>query len=358
MTTSTAHDTVLYVAERYLGQWRRSGTNNIVVDCPFHPQSPGHHTYTLSISVLHGSWLCFSCGAGGGFPTLLKELEIPRDLRDSILEGAWDEMKRAFRPRELHLTKDFLRAEHLLPEAILGVYEFCPADLVDAGFHEELLESYDVGYDYSHERITWPVRDAYGGLAGIFGRNRTGAFPKYKAYTIKDFDETVQSMVPKYEFSKSNHLWNMDRLFVRIYHQKEPATLVLCEGFKAALWCIQHGWTHTVAQMGTWTSHIQAETLRRLGCRVVLFLDGNYAGFKGALAAYDRLYQSNHVLFAQYPCDEDLQPDDLAPDELEQAIESPLTKNQWIHESPLHEAAWREHVQKARRKREAARPQG
>jgi len=350
-------DTVVQVVERYIGKWRRAGNQNIVVGCPFHEQAPGHHTFTLSISTTHGSWLCFSCGAGGGFPLLLKELGVEKHLRDLILEPVWDEMRRGFRPREVHLNTDIFRAEHLLPEAVLGVYEYCPTSLVASGFDEGLLQSYDVGFDYSHQRMTWPVRDVYGGLAGIFGRNLTGGFPKYKAYTIKDFDFEVQARYPHYEFKKSNHLWNLDRVHSRLYHSREPAIVVLCEGFKAALWCIQHGWPFTVAQMGTWTSYIQAEFLRRIGGTVILFLDNNPAGFKGALSAYEMLRRSNTVYFAQYPCDEDLQPDSLAADELEQAIEAPLTRNHWIHESPLRLAAWREHeLQKARRTREEARP--
>jgi len=339
MTMRGMEDTVRDTLERYVGGQLKPSGNNLLANCPFHDWSPGQHRFTLSVSVVHGQWTCFSCGEGGGFPYLLKKLQVPGTVRDDILDPVKFLLQRPTKP-SLPLHRDPFAAEHTLPEAVLGVYEFCPIELVDDGFDEALLQDYDVGYDYSQDRVTWPVRDLYGSLTGIMGRGPDGSYPKYKGYKRHDYDEETQTRIHGYEFQRSLFLWNMDRVHPRLYPQRNPSAVVLCEGFKAALWCVQHGFPNTVAIMGARLSFTQAELLRRLGADIIIFLDEDDAGVKGSVSAYDMLRRACRVSFGMYPADA-RQPDDLDPDELHDTLNNPATLQQWL-DIDFHKETWEE----------------
>jgi len=339
MTVRGMEDTVHDALQRYVGGRIKPSGNNLLVNCPFHPWSPGQHKFTLSVSVVHGQWVCFSCGESGGFPRLLKKLEVPASVRDDILDPVKYLMQRPTKP-SLPTHRDPFAAEHSLPEAVLGVYEFCPVSLVDEGFDEVLLQDFDVGYDFSQDRVTWPVRDLYGTLTGIMGRGVDGTYPKYKGYKREDYDDETQSLIRGYEFRRSLFLWNMDRVHASLYPRRHPGVVVLCEGFKAALWCIQHGFQHAVAIMGARISFTQAEMLRRLGADIIIFLDEDDAGVKGSIAAYDMLRRSCRVEFAMYP-EEAHQPDDLDPDELHDVLNNPVTLKAWL-DIAFHNEMWEE----------------
>tara|TARA_Y100000310_G_scaffold305892_1_gene346556 strand:+ start:327 stop:1433 length:1107 start_codon:yes stop_codon:yes gene_type:complete len=361
------HSLVTQIADKYLGHWKPSGDTDILVNCPFHPIEFGRHTHTLAISTEHGAWLCYSCGASGGLPYLLKKLKVPGSRREMLLEpvkhAVEKQRERARKPRAISYT-----TSTPLPEVLLGVYQHCPTDLVNAGFAPEVMYDYDVGYDHRHQRITWPVRDNEGNLAGIHGGSAY-AKPKYLAYELKHLDPEVRRLVKGYEYKKSYYLWNMDRVWAMAYHD-HGVRVNLVEGFKAGLWCIQYGFPNTVAQMGSRLSFRQAEWLKRLGAEVVLFLDNDMAGWRGACAAYTMLTPGCRVRFAMYPepyypddrhPDEGPvtfhQPDDLGPGEVERALVEPVLKTEWL-KVPAHKDTWRkvrDEFSSKRRARKAAR---
>ena len=334
------HSTVTDVTSKYIGQWKQSGDENIVANCPFHEQRVGGHKYTLSINTNNGFWLCFSCGARGGLPYLLKLLEVPAVVRDLLIEPIQGDLGKRVQT-EINLAKDVFSALYPLPEAMLGLYDYCPPDLVEDGFDPTYLQDHDVGYDLDHRCVTWAVRDLYGVLAGLYRRIPGGRGAKYLAYEHKDLHPSVQPLVQGYTFKKSRHLWNMDRVYPRLYYER-GAVVIVCEGFKAGLWCIQHGYEDTVAIMGSMVSRIQLELLKRIGGTVILFLDNDDAGRQGALTAYARLISSCPVHFAMYPHGVH-QPDDLSPDDLDRVLENPVSRSEWIQEPANHEAwrAWR-----------------
>jgi len=361
------HSLVTQIADKYLGHWKPSGDTDILVNCPFHPAEFGRHTHTLAISTEHGAWLCYSCGASGGLPYLLKQLKIPVSRREMLLEPVRHAVERQRERVRTPKAFDYITPTPL-PEVMLGIYQHCPSELVAAGFDPDVMYEYDVGYDHTHHRITWTVRDNEGNLAGIHGGS-SHAKPKYLPYELKHFDPEVRRRIKQYEYKKSLYLWNMDRVWAMGYHD-HGIRVNLVEGFKAGLWCIQHGFPNTVAIMGSRLSARQAEWLKRLGAEVVLFLDNDKAGWSGACAAYKMLTPGCRVRFAMYPepyypdgYDPEgepfvfHQPDDLDGYEVERALTEPVLKPQWL-KIPVHKDAWRivhEQFSSKRRAREAPR---
>lgn len=327
------------LVERHIGRGHFSGEENISVRCPFHKGGEESRP-SFSINVTNGVWHCFTCHISGPLPKLLKALGLPQQVIDAELKDIWEELednknRLRWRKRSKWVTRDPFLAETILPETILKPYEWCPTSLVAAGFSPEWLQWMDIGYDKLNSRITYPIRDIYGNLAGVSGgASIIGQHPKYKVYKGRhqdpitkrwigsDFGPWFDETYPTYEFHNHGYLWNYDQVYPRVFYSPDDVqTVIIVEGFKACLWLLQSGWANTVALMGSSLSDQQFSLLHRLKANVVLFLDNDSAGKKGtdAIARKVRPTQPG-VLIAQYPYADDCQPDDLTPEEVNSAI--------------------------------------
>jgi 5S rRNA maturation endonuclease (ribonuclease M5) len=339
---------ILSLVERYLGRGHFSGGENISVPCPFHQTKDGT---PFSVNVTNGVWQCFSCHASGSLPSLLRRLGLPSHRIDVELKDIRDELiankKRVQRGKVARwVAKDPFLAETVLPETLLKPYEWCPLNLVNAGFDSQWLHWLDVGFDRNTNRVMYPIRDIYGNLAGMSGGSViAGTQPKYKVYLGKykvldlstgkerevgsDYGPWFDEQFPSYIFHNHNYIWNFDQVYPRLFFGKDPLDLIIVEGFKACMWLLQHGWANTVALMGSSMSDHQRSLIHRVNCRVILFLDNDEAGRDGTddIARTIRHFQPG-VLIAQYPADAK-QPDDLAPEELTAAIQGAETYPEW-----------------------------
>jgi DNA primase len=348
-------DQVIAVLERHLslGNYRFSGDSNIKIKCPFH--KGGNETKaSFSINVDMGLFQCFTCHVAGSIKVLLKMLGLPKNLVDAETQG----LKALFDANLANLRKkrrtdcvghDPFRAKFELPEMVLAAYEYLPTKLVEDGFSVETLQYCEVGFDQFNNRITYPIRDLYGNLAGVAGgRAFDYQEPKYLVYSGKRTDRATGKAIPSnfgfwfdedyqydgYEFDNHDYLWGFDRVYPRLFFGKEEQTLVVVEGYKAAMWCIQAGWTNTVALMGSSMSYRQKQLLLRVRSnKIVFFLDNNEAGWEGTRKITRELHKmSNGVLIARYPDDahEGCQPDDLTPEAVSSAITSAVNYPTWI----------------------------
>ena len=339
-------DQIVAVAEKYLGRGKFSGGENMSVKCPFH-KGGEESKPSFSLNVGNGVWHCFTCKVSGPLPLLLRLLGLPRnvidaelkDLRAVLLENA---ASLKWKKRAEWLTKDPFLADTVLPETILKPYELCPTKLVDAGFDPAWLQWMDVGFDRNNDRITYPIRDMYGNLAGISGGAALGQFPKYKVYQGRkkeynsdnyiesDYGPWFDELYPNYHFHNHKFLWNFDQVYPRLFFSNDTQWLIITEGFKACLWMLQHGWANTVALMGSSMSDHQRNLLHRLKANVLLFLDNDEAGQRGTdkIAKELRKFQPG-ILIARYPGTEAMQPDDLTPEELSVAITGAYTYPEW-----------------------------
>jgi len=347
-------DQVIAVLERHLdlGNYRFSGDSNIKIKCPFH--KGGQETKaSFSINVDTGIFQCFTSHVAGTVKKLLSMLGLPKQTVDSEtagLKALFDANLNALRHRRRTdcINNNPFEAKHILPEMILSAYEFLPTKLVEDGFDPAILQYCEVGYDRFNNRITYPIRDLYGNLAGIAGgRVFDYQEPKYLVYLGKRKERDTGRVIPSnfgpwfdddyqyegYEFDNHDYLWGLDKVYPRLFFGKEPQTLVVVEGYKAAMWCIQAGWVNTVALMGSSLSYRQKQLLLRVrDNKIVFFLDNNQAGREGTRKIASELHKLiNGVLIACYPDDahEECQPDDLIPQAVSSAIAGAVTYPNW-----------------------------
>lgn len=340
---------ILSLVERYLGRGHFSGEENISVPCPFHATKDGT---PFSINVTNGVWQCFSCHVSGPLHKLLHGLGLPRHLIDAELKDIKGELEAnrkrlAWKKRTQWITKDPFLAETVLPEALLKPYEWCPMNLVNAGFSPQWLQWLDIGFDRANNRVMYPIRDMYGNLAGFSGgATIAGMQPKYKVYqgphtdpisgklVGSDYGPWFDEQFPEYKFHNHHYLWNFDNVYPKLFFGKEEQTLIITEGFKACIWLLQHGWSNTIALMGSSMSDHQRNLIHRVAAKVILFLDNDEAGREATVDISRQLRQvSTGVKIALYPADA-RQPDDLVPEEIAAAIQGSETYPQWKRRHP------------------------
>ena len=316
-----------------VSQWvpglRKGSGNNWLGYCPIHGEVVGRSKPSFSIDEATGLWFCFAGCGGGGLPRLMKLLKKPKVLIDRTMERIQPHLQRTKKRDSIIETVGRFETAMPLPEKLLGLYEYLPESLTDpdTGFEEDLLFDHDIGFDPDYMRITYPVRDLKGRLAGIVGRaTRENDRGKYVAYGY-ELEKLLK--MPGYELHKSNYLWRWDRVYPRLYHSDSNEPVLVAEGFKACLWTVQAGYPNTLAAMGARLSDAQVAFLHRLGNPVILCLDNDHAGRVGTSKAIPKLHRIGvSVMRYPYP-DIELSPDDLDVSELREAIERPYTPREW-----------------------------
>ena len=323
-------DAVFDIARKYLRFVRRSGPNNVGGPCPFHKggqeQKPSFY-----INLNNGLYFCHSCHARGTLPQFLRQMGASGHVVDAVMEIA-----KEHKPRKKTEFFDF-KSEQVLNESLLGVFDYCPTPLVDAGFDEKLLQMLDIGFDRKQMRITFPIRDLYGRLVGIAGRTVTDEMPRYKVYKSEDIlayapdDPEVVARYRAYDIKSHFHLWNMHNVYPEAFFGGLD-TLVIVEGYKACLWCLQNGVGNCVAIQGSWLSRPQEAILRRLRTTFILLLDNNEAGRRGSYNTAARLQKYGRtVLVCEYPlhAETKAQPDDLDQEQLINTLDNAERFNEW-----------------------------
>lgn len=289
------------------GGTQSSGASNILIRCPFHEDKHA----SLAINTENGLWLCHGCGLRGGVAEFLRLQGVDRAVIDRTIAPLREEIDRFRKKEEIKRSLRFqIRNPFLtpypLPEELLGIYDWQPLGLVASGFSPKVLRPYDVGFDTTQKRITFPIRDLYGNLAGIAGRATVpNDDPRYKVYRggyrqgrehiPGDFGKSFDDQYPHFETKKSEFLWNAHKVRSADLHGEPINVLIVVEGYKAGLWMIQSGFRHTVALMGTSMSLTQEDMIVRMCNHVCLFLDGDDSGMRGTAKAGLRLSRSVRV---------------------------------------------------------------
>lgn len=321
------------------GPFKYSGIN-IICPCPFHKGGRESHP-SFGVNIQSGDYNCFACHESGSLKRLLRLLGASREMIDSELKSIQPEIERAnalkaVQAKNFSYGRDPFKAEVVLEEALLGVYDWMPVSLAEKGFDPALMQDMEVGFDKTNQRITYPLRDAYGNLAGISGGALSREqIPKYKVYQggksvgsrwqPGDFGEWFDKKYPGFRCENHHFLWNFDRVFPRVSLAKGDDTVYVVEGFKACLWMIQSGYKNTVAAMGSYLSEYQQRLIHRLGGKVVLCFDNDEAGRKATERVgkllWRPLYGRLHVV--RYPAHENnTQPDDYPSEILKQMVDT------------------------------------
>lgn len=306
------------LAERYLEKVKPSGPDNIMAICPFHVKADGtkEKTPSFAMSLSKGLFFCHSCQMKGSLTTFLREFGMsPAEVERKY--GLLIEQARNNTPPKPNPLDPKLFNLSPLPESLLGVFNYCPTSLIQAGFTEKTLLHFDVGFDMQHTRITYPLRNLEGHLVGISGRTVGLHYLRYKIYT----EEYAQWGIPnRPEPDKRALLYNVHDIYPACYFSPNGSEVVVVEGFKACMWVWQAGIKNVVALLGTYLSQEQQWILEHMGATVYLFLDNNPPGRKGVFHAGEKLTRSLRVKVMDYPerlrADEDAQPDSLTPEEV------------------------------------------
>lgn len=346
---------VVALVERYLpGSIRPGAGGNALTKCPFHKGGEERRP-SFSINLELGLFHCFTCHVSGNIRYLLRLLGLSRDQIEYEVAPIAKQLENnrlevELQRKHFFTNVDPFRARLALPEVLLGMYEWCPTSLVEQGFVKELLQDYEVGFDRVNQRVTYPLRDMYGTLAGISGgRTLPTQEPKYKIYQggyydenrrqkiAGDFGEMFDEEFPGFRCENHHFLWNYHRVYPRALEavSGQDDRVFVVEGFKACLWMIQNGYYNTVALMGSYISDTQQRLLHRLGGRVVLFLDNDEAGRKGTLKVGNLLWRPLHgrVSVVRYPTEDveasindenNSQPDDYEAQGIHQMVNDSL----------------------------------
>jgi DNA primase len=315
--TPSAPNSFLAVYGKHVPGLRHGSGDNYMGFCPIHGEEPGRSKPSLSVNVSTGLWFCFAGCGGGGLRTFLRKVGESSATIDRVVKNI---PKQATRRRVVAAPKS-----DDIPERLLGLFEWCPMDLLTAGFSEKVLYENDIGYDKSLSRITFPIRDKNGKLVGVVGKQPTSEFGKYKVYTTELLTYGIH--VPS--FSKGDHLWRIDKVSQELKTQRKPVFVV--EGFKAALWFCQAGLTNVVALMGSHMTDVQKQLIENLTPEVILCLDNDDAGKSGSVKISQKLKAARVYVV---PLPEGVhQPDDMPPEELRKLCGTPVTiseaKKRW-----------------------------
>jgi DNA primase len=316
---------VLDVAGQYLDNVKRSGPENIQATCPFH-ELGDRVTTTFSMSLTRGVWFCFSCHEKGNLQTFLKKVGVGRAIVERKYRYLIDELERS-RPPPPDPIRTRILSRDPLPEALLGIFDMCPIGLVNEGFSEEVLQAFDIGYDETHHRMTFPLRDLHGQLVGISGRTiYKEVQPRYKIY---DYEYKQWGLAHR-ETPRAAILWNAHNVYPEIFFVNHPK-VVLVEGFKACMWVVQAGFQNTVALLGSYLTYEHQWILERMGAEVYVFLDNDPAGWKGREYIGKTLSKSLKVNIVEF--DEAIhQPDGMSQEAVLEALSGAQEYHRWTIE--------------------------
>jgi len=335
MIFQSIEEEISAIAQQYLEGIKPSGSNNIMALCPFHAKLDGtaekHPSFAMNMS--NGLYFCHACESKGNLYTFLRDVGIDRE---SITRDYGELLNAAIKnsPARSDPLDPKIAEQSPLPESMLGLFDACPLSLLDAGFTEETLRRFDVGFDLTHNRITFPLRDYLGSLSGISGRDVTGNGLRYKVYDreYRDWD-----MPARYGFDKRKILWNAHTVYPDLFFNRGERVLVAVEGFKACMWVWQAGIRNTVGLLGTYISEEQRWIIERLGVTLYLFLDYNEAGQNGTIKAIERMARSCPIRVMEYPSritkhpQVSAQPDSLTTDEVLHSFNTSVDYVTWLY---------------------------
>lgn len=354
-------DQILRLFQKYLNRpMRPSGPENMLTYCPFH-KGGQETTPSFSVNIEKGLFHCFTCHESGNIKHFLRSLGVAPALIDTETRVILPFLERnaemhKLRRQHAFAQKDPFAAQTVLPESLLGIYNYVPSKLLEDGFDPSVLREMQVGYDPRGERIIYPLRDMYGKLAGFSGgATKDGQWPKYKVYQGSrrdqrgnhiqgDFGPMFDEQHPGYTCENHLYLWGFDQIYARLSAASDQsATVHVVEGFKACMWMKMAGFRDTTALMGSYISDNQQRMLHRLGVTVVLFLDNDKAGRKATMSIGDLLWRpmKGRVEIVRYPeadivasmqsDDGNTQPDDYELDAVRTLVSSRVPFTQHIN---------------------------
>jgi DNA primase len=319
------------LVDQYLDRVKPSGPENVMAICPFHMKVDGtpERDPSFAMSLMTGLYFCHSCQSKGNLYTFLRDMGLPRSQIIARYEPMLEAAKRNLPPPPDPLRPNVF-SKSPIQEGLLGVFDMCPTSLLQAGFTEDTLSRFEIGFDESHMRVTYPLRDLAGNLVGISGRTVQDVTPKYKIY---DKEFKVWDLPERINWDKRTVLWHSHLIYPQVFFQTIPEYVAVVEGFKACMWVWQAGIRNVVCLLGNYLSYEQQWILERMGAPIYLWLDNNAPGRRGMVKTAEKLRHSMRVHVVEYPDrlidDEDAQPDSCTPEEVNESVRNASSYFHW-----------------------------
>src|SRR2546425_13365223 len=283
--------------------------------CPFHAQKAPSFMVNEKKGIFH----CFGCGVGGdafGFLMRQDKLSFPEAVR-ALAKQAGVALPEERGPAGDHGREDLFRTMELAWRFYVDQLWKPAGDraqqyLAERGIDPEVARRFGLGlapegWDalssfMRSEKVTDDALVA-AGLA-IPREGRSGVYDRFRGrllFAIRDLQGRVVAFggrafgdeQPKYLnspatplYTKGNLLYAADLARPTIQTQNRA---FLVEGYVDCLMCHQHGFTATVAALGTAFTPAQLALLRRYCDEVVTFFDADAAGQKAAARAEELL---------------------------------------------------------------------
>ncbi|GAB4581386.1 MAG: DNA primase [Anaerolineales bacterium] len=292
---------------------RRSG-KGYTGFCPFHENK---RTPAFAVFPESGTWRCFGqCNEGGDiFKFVMKKEGLDFSEALKYLADRAGVQLHTPTPREQEQAEENDRLRQLLEEAVTfyrhNLLNTPPgkeahAYLLKRGLDEPTIEAWGLGYgpnawdavtnyfkargytekelleaglvspresggvyDRFRHRITFPIRDDRGRMAGFGARI-------LNPDDIPKFLNSPQTAL----FDKGRLLYGLDKARKAI---RAADQVVIVEGYLDVIALHQHGFANVVSPMGTALTEDQLRLLKRLTRRIILALDPDAAGDKATL---------------------------------------------------------------------------
>ena len=283
--------------------------------CPFH----GEKTPSFMVNPKKGIFHCFGCGVGGdvfGFMMRQDRLSFPEAVR-ALAKTAGVTLPEERGPSGDSGRDDLLRAMDLAARFYAEAL-WKPGGaraqkyLADRGIEPEVARRFGLGYapDGWDTLLTFMKSEKVAeetlvsaGLA-VARDNRAGVYDRFRSrllFTIRDLQGRVVAFggrafgdeQPKYLNSPETPLYTKGNLLYAVDVARESIRTrnraLIVEGYVDCLMAHQHGFTETVAALGTAFTPAQLAMLRRYCDEVVTFFDADAAGQKAAERAQELL---------------------------------------------------------------------
>ncbi len=284
--------------------------------CPFH----GEKTPSFMVNPKKGIFHCFGCGVGGdifGFLMRQDRLSFPEAVRAlAKTAGVTLPEERGAQPgdsgrEELFRVMD-LAGRYYAETLWKPAGERARTYLAERGIDPEVAKRFGLGaapdawdrlLDFMKgEKVAEDTLVAAGLV--IQRENRSGVYDRFRnrlLFTIRDLQSRVVAFggrafgdeQPKYLNSPETPLYTKGNLLYAADVARETMRAknraVIVEGYVDCLMAHQHGFTETVAALGTAFTPAQLALLRRYCDEVVTFFDADAAGQKAAERAEELL---------------------------------------------------------------------
>lgn len=292
----------------------------------------------MSINREKPLFYCHGCHESGHVSRLFRHFGTTPEMVQAFISEAglsarYEKKKAGKVGARIVAGEDPYRGKYVLDDEIIDLYRLAPKSLLNQGFEKGTLRHFEVGFDKQNLRITFPLRNLYGDLVGISGRAIFDTERRYKIYDRELVARTDFSVPSSYTMDsvKQSLLWHAH--IIRPILLREEGSIVVTEGFKAAMWVWQAGYQNVTALIGSAVTDFHAEILATYTREVVLFLDNNEAGKKGTFFGARKLEQKGLIpMIARYP-DDRQQPDNLNTEEVSTAIRDALSFREWRGEN-------------------------